>query len=251
MAGLLPIAFYYSDIVQATLAAVSIVLAVVSVNAFRRRSEGRYLLLSLAFVSLCVASVGTTLLEFLVGLGPTTVQFVELYLNPSLELLMVVSFLVAVLWSSKAKRRIVLAFVATVIAIGLTTSAFYVVTSPGAGGGAQALLPAGCSRPIGGFLIIASSMGYNDSVAHGAPVKNWPIIDVTKGTDVSITVCNTYSQVVGFQVTHYLESSIEAIPPGQVLRVSFLANETGTFAVYCAVFSPLHIYLQGGELNVL
>jgi hypothetical protein len=112
-------------------------------------------------------------------------------------------------------------------------------------------LPAGCVRQSGGFLIIASSLGYNDSIAHGAPVKSWPVLEVTKGTDVTITLCNTYSQAVGFQVSHYLAGETETIMPGQVLSVSFIANQTGTFVIYCSIFNPIHIYLQGGELNVL
>lgn len=248
---MLPLALYYGDITQVALVVVTAILAVVSVSAYRRRSEGRYLLLMLAFVFLCVASVSTALLELFVASGPTTVQFVEVYLNPSLELLMVVSFLLAVLWSTKAKRRLGLAFLATVIVVGLAASAFYVAASPGThDAGLQSILPAGCSRPVGGFLIIASSMGYNDSIAHGAPVKNWPILDVARGTDVSITVCNTYTQAVGFQVAHYLVGKVESVLPGQVLNVNFTANQTGSFEIYCAVFNPIHIYLQGGELNV-
>ena len=249
---MLPIALYYGDIMQVALVAISAILAVVSISAYRRRSEGRYLLLMLAFAFLCIASVSTAFLELFAGAGPTTVQLVEVYLNPTLELLMVVSFLVAVLWSSKARRRVTLAFLAAVITIGLVASTFYVASSPGIGSaGTQSILPAGCTRPLGGFLIIASSLGYNDSIAHGAPVKSWPVLDVTEGTYVSITVCNAYSQAVGFQVTHYLTDTIEAVSPGQVINVNFFANQTGTFNIYCAIFNPIHIYLQGGELNVL
>jgi hypothetical protein len=249
---LLPIALYYGDVTQVALVAISAILAVVSISAYRRRPEGRYLLLMLAFAFLCIASVSTALLEIFAGAGPATVQLVEVYLNPTVELLMAVSFLVAVLWSSKARRRVTLAFLAAVITIGLVASTFYLASSPSiVNVGAQSLLPAGCTRPVGGFLIVASSLGYNDSIAHGAPVRSWPVLDVTKGTDVSITVCNTYSQAVGFQVTHYLTDKTETVSPGQVINVNFLANQTGTFNIYCAIFNPIHIYLQGGELNVL
>jgi len=99
--------------------------------------------------------------------------------------------------------------------------------------------------------VIASSLGYNDSMAHGAPVKSWPVLRVANGTDVNITVCNTYSDAVGFQVSHYLDDKTEAVQPGRVINVSFLADQTGTFLIYCSVFNPIHIYLQGGELVVL
>ena len=237
---------------QVALALVSFALMVVSVNAYRARREGRYLLLMVAFVLLFAASVSTVSLELVAGAGPTAAQFVEVYLNPSLELLMVVSFLAAILWSGKGRSRIVTAFVATVVAVGLVVTAFYTLATPVGGGfGAPSLLPAGCVRPAGGFLIIASSLGYNDSIAHGAPVKAWPILQVMQGTNVEITICNTYSQTVGFQVSHYLANRLEAIPPGKDVTVNFLANQTGTFVVYCSVFNPIHIYLQGGELNVL
>jgi len=244
---LLPVASYYEDFVQVALTAVSAVLMVISINAYRRRREGRYLLLMLAFILLCVGSASTTILELFVGAAPETVRLMELYLNPSVELLMGVSFLVALLWSSKTRRRAGLAFAATIVAVALVASAAYVSTS---GAGTPAPLPAGCARPEGGFLIVGSSLGYNDSIVHGAPVKPWPILDVSNGSDVAITVCNTYAQPLGFQVAHYLDDKIQAISPGQALTVSFVADETGTFLIYCSVLSPIHVYLQGGEVNV-
>jgi hypothetical protein len=101
---LLLIALYYSDLVQVALAVVSGALIVVSMGSYRKRSETRYLLLTLAFVLLCVVSVSTALLELLVDLGPATVSFVEVYLNPSLELLMAVCLLAAVTWSAKKRN---------------------------------------------------------------------------------------------------------------------------------------------------
>jgi len=97
---LLTIALYYGDLVQVALAVISGALTVVSIGSYRRRSEARYLLLTLAFVLLCVVSVSTALLELLVDLGPATIRFVEEYLNPSLELMMAVCLLVAVTWST-------------------------------------------------------------------------------------------------------------------------------------------------------
>lgn len=244
---MLLVASYY-EVAQLALTAISAILMVVSINAYRRRREGRYLLLMLAFVLLCLGSVSTTILEFFVGAGPATVQLLELYLNPSLELLMGVSFLVALLWSSKTRRRAGLAFAGTIVAVAILASAAYVSST---GAGAPSPLPAGCVRPEGGFLIVGSSLGYNDSIVHGAPVKPWPILDVSNGSDVAITVCNTYAQPLGFQVAHYLDGKTEAIGPGQAITVSFVADETGTFLIYCSVLSPIHVYLQGGEVNVV
>jgi hypothetical protein len=242
-----PIA-YYGDVMQVALAVTSTILMMISVRAYRRRPEGRYLLLMLAFVLLGIAAVSNMALALFVGIGPGLVTLFDVYLIPCLELLMVVSFLVALAWSSKSKRRFSLAFLVVILCAGIFATAAYIV---GSTGGVQAALPAGCVRQTGGFLIIASSLGYNDSIAHGAPVKSWPILDVTNGTEVKITLCNTYSQTVGFQVTHYLSDRIESVLPGQVLDVSFLANKTGSFVIYCSVFNPIHAYLQGGELNVV
>jgi len=235
--------------VQVALTVLSGVIAVISVNAYRRRREGRYLLLMVAFVLLCVGSAGTTFLELFVGMGPATTQLMEQYLIPSVELLMVVSFLVALLWSTGARRRVTLGFLGAVLVVALLASTAYLAS--GSGASSLAALPAGCVRPAGGFLIVGSAMGYNDSIEHGAPVKPWPILDVANGTDVAITVCNAYADALGFQVAHYLADKVEAIGPGQSMTVSFVADETGTFLIYCSVLSPIHVYLQGGEVNVL
>jgi hypothetical protein len=243
---LFPVASYYDDAVQLALTGISAALMVVSVSAFRRRRDGRYLLLMLAFVFLCAGSASTTVLELFAGAGAAAVQLMDIYLIPSLELLMGVSFLVAMLWSSGARRRVGLGSLVAFVVVALLASTAYV---SGSGGGGPAL-PSGCARPAGGFLIVGSSMGYNDSVAHGAPVKPWPILDVADGSEVAITVCNTYAEPLGFQVAHYLDSEIESINPGQAITVRFLADETGTFSIYCSVLSPIHVYLQGGEVNV-
>jgi hypothetical protein len=240
---------YYDDVVQVALTGISAALMVISISAYRRRREGRYLLLMFAFVLLCLSSASTAVLELFVGAAPATVRLMELYLNPSVELLMGVSFLVALLWSSANRRRVGLLFAITIVAVAVVASTAY-VSGSGAIGGVLAPLPAGCVRPAGGFLIVGSSLGFNDSIVHGAPVKPWPILDVSNGSDVAITICNTYAEPLGFQVVHYLDGKIEAIGPGQALTVNFNADEAGTFLIYCSVLSPIHVYLQGGEVNV-
>lgn len=111
-------------------------------------------------------------------------------------------------------------------------------------------LPAGCVKPTNGFVIIASETGFNDSIGHGAPEKPWPIITVQKGAAVTIVVCNTDRQAHGFQIAHYFDSSIETVEPGQVLRVPFVASQTGTFQIYCSIFCTIHVYMQSGQLVV-
>jgi len=111
-------------------------------------------------------------------------------------------------------------------------------------------LPSGCAKPAGGYLIIASKLGYNDSVDHGVPENSWPVITVKQGQQVNIVVCNTDIQAHGFQVTHYFDSSIESISPGQAIHVSFIASQTGDFQIYCSIFCSVHAFMQSGLLRV-
>jgi hypothetical protein len=243
-----PVTSYYGDGIQVALALASTVLTIISVMAYRRRPEGRYLLVMLGFVFFCIASLSNVTLALAVGWGPAVIRFFEAYLIPTLELLMVVSLLAALIWPTRLQKRFAVVLLVVIVSVGLVASTAYFADSSG---NAQFILPAGCVKQTSGFLIIASSLGYNDSIAHGSPAKSWPIMDVTKGTQVNITLCNTYSQAVGFQVTHYLVDKVEIILPGQVVNVSFFADQTGTFLIYCSILNPIHIYLQGGELNVV
>jgi hypothetical protein len=117
--------------------------------------------------------------------------------------------------------------------------------------GSNQPLPAGCVKPAGGFLIIASASGYNDSIEHGAPAKSWPILDVAQGQNVTIVVCNVDHQSHGFQIEHYYDSSEVTVQPGEVLRVpSFVATEAGNFEIICDIPCTIHPYMQSGLLTV-
>jgi len=100
------------------------------------------------------------------------------------------------------------------------------------------------------FVIVASLSGLNDSVDHGVPACDWPIIHVAKGTQVNITVINEDVQTHSFQVAHYFDSGIQTIAPGQRLNVSFLADEAGTFSMKCVIPCSIHWAMQSGELVV-
>jgi hypothetical protein len=105
-------------------------------------------------------------------------------------------------------------------------------------------------RPPGGYLIVASSKGFNDSVDHGVPENSWPVIDVKRCTSVTITTCNTDIQAHGFQVAHYFDSKVISIAPGQCLTVSFVADVAGSFRIYCNIFCTIHWAMQSGQLVV-
>ena len=129
------------------------------------------------------------------------------------------------------------------------------LTTTGTGGNSTTYppftnLPAGCTKPPGGFLIIANINGYNDSIQHGAPTVSWPVLKVTQGQTVNITVCNTDHQAHGFQVNHYFDSNIETVEPGQVIHVSFVANKAGNFDIYCSIFCSIHVFMQNAMLVV-
>jgi len=114
-----------------------------------------------------------------------------------------------------------------------------------------ATLPSGCVRPAGGFLIIASQLGYNDSVNHGVPQNSWPVVDVRQGQNVTIVVCNADpAQAHGFQIDHYYDARLVSMASGQVLSVSFVADTAGTFRIYCNIPCSVHWAMQSGELIV-
>lgn len=112
-------------------------------------------------------------------------------------------------------------------------------------------LPTGCVKPAGGYLIIASLLGFNDSIDHGVPAKNWPLMDAKVGQNVTIVVCNADpSQAHGFQIDHYYDNRLVSLAPGQVLRVSFIATQEGTFRVYCQILCSVHWAMQNGQLVI-
>jgi hypothetical protein len=149
------------------------------------------------------------------------------------------------------RRAVVIAIIVVILAAGLVTvSALYVLSGSRTTTSAVQL-PPGCVKPAGGFLIIASNTGYNGSVTRDAgPSNPWPILNATLGSTVHIVVCNTDFQPHGFQVSHYYDSSLVTIEPGQVLNVSFVADQAGTFRIYCNIFCTIHIFMQNGELRV-
>jgi hypothetical protein len=111
--------------------------------------------------------------------------------------------------------------------------------------------PSGCVKPADGFLIIASQLGYNDSVDHGVPANSWPVMNVKVGQNVTIIVCNEDpAQAHGFNIDYYYNNRIVSVGVGQVLRVSFIAGKAGSFRVYCNIFCTVHWAMQSGKLVV-
>jgi len=149
------------------------------------------------------------------------------------------------------KRVVVVLLVVAVLGVSAVTG-LYLLSTEGSSGSRP--LPSNCVKPAGGFLIVASGTGYNDSIGHGAPQNNWPIVTVKQGQNVTIVVCNIDVQAHGFQITHYWDASDDhsqvTISPGQVYKVSFVANQAGSFDIYCEIFCSIHVYMQSGLLKV-
>ena len=139
------------------------------------------------------------------------------------------------------------AFVVVLVGASVAAQFYFTGASRSAISG---ILPTGCVKPANGFLVILNSDGYNDSIAHGAPSKWWPVINVQQGQTVNLTVCDADTQAHGFQISHYYDNSIVTLVPGEVLRVSFVANRIGEFRIYCDIFCAVHIFMQSGLLNV-
>jgi hypothetical protein len=114
-----PVTSYYGDGIQVALALASTVLTIISAMAYRRRPEGRYLLLMLGFAFFCVASLSNVTLALAVGWGPAVTRFFEAYLIPTLELLMVVSILAALIWPTRPQKRFAVVLLVVIVSVGL------------------------------------------------------------------------------------------------------------------------------------
>lgn len=143
------------------------------------------------------------------------------------------------------------ALLAAAVVVAMLVAGLAIFFPRNSGGASSGALPGGCAKSSGGFLIIASNLGFNDSIQHGAPTTSWPVITVHQGQRVDIAVCNTDIEAHGLQITHYIDSTIESVAPGQVIHMSFIANQQGNFDVYCSIFCGIHPFMQNGLLKVV
>ncbi len=152
-----------------------------------------------------------------------------------------------------SRRTTLVLTVATIVATAAVATVLGLGVLYGAQGASttSTALPSYCVRPAGGFLIVVSRYGYNDSILEGAgPSKPWPIVEVAQGQTVDIGVCNIDSEAHGFQISDYVQSSVNVVPPGGELHFTFVADKEGTFGIYCAIPCDLHPELQYGQLRV-
>lgn len=151
-----------------------------------------------------------------------------------------------------SNRRIVLVLAAVAIIGAAAVTSLYVL-SIGRSTSTNDGLPPGCTEPAGGFLMVASHLGWNDSELHGAgitPGVTWPKMTVSQGQTVNITVCNTDVQAHSFEIAYYEQGQANTLHPQQVLHFQFVASRSGTFQVYCEIPCSIHIYMQSAQLVV-
>ena len=103
------------------------------------------------------------------------------------------------------------------------------------------------------FTIIEADPGSNYEGMNGSAFhlsNPWPVIQVHQGQKVIIDVINcASSEPHGFAITHYFDSGA-TVRPGQSYTLTFEADQTGTFRMYCSIFCAIHAYMQNGELVV-
>ncbi|TMI09378.1 hypothetical protein E6H34_01120 [Candidatus Bathyarchaeota archaeon] len=97
------------------------------------------------------------------------------------------------------------------------------------------------------FTITMTNQGFNGSKTQPSP---WPIMNVVKGQSVTIHVENNDTvEPHGFVISHYFNAGVK-LGPGEAHDVVFVANQTGSFVVYCNIFCSVHQSMLNGQLNV-
>lgn len=91
------------------------------------------------------------------------------------------------------------------------------------------------------------NVGFNGSKYHSIP---WPMMNVSVGQTVSIHVTNNDpTQPHGFAITRYFDRGI-TLRSGECYDATFVADQPGSFTVYCNIFCTIHVYMQDGRLTV-
>jgi len=135
------------------------------------------------------------------------------------------------------------AFVAVLVGVGVAVL-WYANSTFGSGKGNPASTH---------FTIVETdfgpSEGLNGSAYRGS--QTWPVITVRQGQTVTIHIVNVNSsEVHGFAIAHYFEAGV-SLRPGNSFDVTFVANQVGTFRIFCNVFCAIHPFMQNGALDVV
>ncbi len=57
-------------------------------------------------------------------------------------------------------------------------------------------------------------------------------------------VCNLDTVTHGFAITHYFDVGV-TLRAGESYKISFVAEDTGTFTIYSNLFSSIHQFMLG------
>jgi FtsP/CotA-like multicopper oxidase with cupredoxin domain len=152
----------------------------------------------------------------------------------------------------RVTRIIIVAILVTVLAIGTVAILSYE--------GIIKLHPNSGSGKTDYFTIIEEDPCPNDCALagmNGSYFKNpagppWPVMNVHIGDTVVITVINNKSSFEphGFGIDHYLPAPGLTLSPGESHTITFVANEAGSFRVYCTIECSIHPLMQNGRLIV-
>jgi FtsP/CotA-like multicopper oxidase with cupredoxin domain len=100
------------------------------------------------------------------------------------------------------------------------------------------------------FVVVMADEGMNVGF-NGSKFQSgsWPIMNVTQGRNVTIHVINNDTiQSHGFAIQRYFSGF--ALGPGKCSDVTFTADQSGSFLVYCYISCTIHVFMQNGKLNV-
>ncbi len=138
---------------------------------------------------------------------------------------------------------------AVIIVVGFVSTA-YAFHLIGPSGPNCSIRPSGPANAAIFTVIMANegfNVGFNGSKYHPNP---WPVMNVSLGENVVVHIVNNdTSQAHGFAIAHYFDSGL-TLSPGECSDVRFVANQPGSFNVFCDIFCTIHIFMQNGRLNV-
>ena len=147
------------------------------------------------------------------------------------------------------KSIVAVGAVAIVVIMTLVLTTGIIQLTPPTGSTSYALAvkvsKSSCVRSVGFLLILADLSGFNDSIAHGAPLNPWPVVHVHTDDYVHFLVCNDdASQAHGFAIETYFDRGV-AILPGEAFTIEFQATIPGSFVIYCNIFCTVHAFMVG------
>jgi len=100
------------------------------------------------------------------------------------------------------------------------------------------------------FVVVMANEGMNVGFNGSKFLSgSWPIMNVTLGSTVTIHVINNDTvQSHGFAIQRYFSGF--ALGPGKCSDVTFSADQSGSFLVYCYISCTIHVFMQNGKVNV-